>query len=367
MTRSRSRTPRSSSAAAEARIGLDRDLGLGVLVARDRGVHARDVLPGQQRVAAERRRRPRACGRRRARRARPRAAARRRRRATRRARALSGSRSSTLTKRTAPPSSRARAHAGDGALELVCARGDRAGAARRSWPRILPEQRAQHAAQLLAARRPARRSRCTRRACASRRPARSRGRARGCRRRAPHWRRSRRRRARPGARARSRTRRTVASSGWRRSRRPAGRRPSTSTSSVSGGSTVSSAQCTGEARQHGLVERALLDHELGVGRDRIDGRAALDAADVRARLAARRAAERARDAAHLVDRARAPAVGPGVAARAVARRCARAGCRPHRRRRAEAMALERQRLLAAAAPRRPRARPRGCRGPPRRP
>ena len=77
------------------------------------------------------------------------------------------------------------------------------------------------------------------------------------------------------------------------------------------------AQRPREAREHGLVERALLDHELGVGRDRVDGRAALDAADVRAGLAPGRAAERARDAADLVDRARAPAVGPGVAARPV--------------------------------------------------
>ena len=118
-----------------------------------------------------------------------------------------------------------------------------------------------------------------------------------------------------GSPSRSRTRRTVASSGWRRSRRPAGRRPSTSTSSVERRLDRQQPQRTREARDHGLVERALLDHELGVRRDRIDRRAALDAPDVRARLAPRRAAEAARDPAHLVDRARAPAVGPGVASR----------------------------------------------------
>ena len=55
-------------------------------------------------------------------------------------------------------------------------------------------------------------------------------------------------------------------------------------------------------------------------------------ADVRAGVAARLAAERARDAADLVDRARAPAVGPGVAARA-AHRDARAQAADARRRR----------------------------------
>ena len=77
------------------------------------------------------------------------------------------------------------------------------------------------------------------------------------------------------------------------------------------------AQRPREAGDDGLVKRPLLDHELCVRRDRIHGRAALDAPDVRARLAPRGAAQPPRDPADLVDRARAPPVGPGVAARAL--------------------------------------------------
>ena len=81
-----------------------------------------------------------------------------------------------------------------------------------------------------------------------------------------------------------------------------------------------------EARQHRLVERALLDHELGVRRDRVDRRAALDAADVRARLAPRRTAERARDAARPRRSRSGGRDSPRSGRPGRARRCARAGC-----------------------------------------
>ena len=117
-------------------------------------------------------------------------------------------------------------------------RADRAGARRlmvRDCPRAGPAARSAAAR----ARTRASRCRCTRRACASRRPVAQPRQSAGMPAASAAFASVEAATSSSGRPSSSRTRRTVASSGWRRSSRPAGRRPTSSTSSVSGGSTVS--------------------------------------------------------------------------------------------------------------------------------